>query len=89
MLLDGMITAAATDLNGIEFVSRDVERLTKKNTGSDSWIGCAMRRILRGKQDCFARELDRIRRVARRGKFWTHNGHPPAHNRAAPINAPA
>jgi hypothetical protein len=44
MLLDAMITGTTGDLNGIEFVSRDVEQLTKKDAESDSWIGCAMKR---------------------------------------------
>jgi hypothetical protein len=44
MLLDAMIAATTDDLNGIEFVSRDVERMTKKGTGSDSWIDRGMKR---------------------------------------------
>jgi hypothetical protein len=42
-----MITAAANDLNAIEFVSRDTERIAKKRTESDGCAGDAMKRCAR------------------------------------------
>jgi hypothetical protein len=38
-----MITATTSDLNEVEFVSRDVERSGKKHVGSVGWIGCTMK----------------------------------------------
>ncbi|HEY4833266.1 MAG TPA: hypothetical protein VII07_01240 [Bradyrhizobium sp.] len=38
MLLDVMITATTDDLNGVEYVSRDVEWLVK--SAPDQIVGC-------------------------------------------------
>jgi hypothetical protein len=41
MLLDVMITGTANDLNGIEFVSRDVEGMAKSEP--DQMVGASAR----------------------------------------------